>query len=348
MGIHRSTAHNWIRRYINGGHEGLKPDSRRPRVSPNHTPGSIEDQVVRLREEYPRWGARKLMHLLRREGIEPPSERTVNRILKRNGLVAQRERRTDAENRFERVSPNELWQMDHKRSMHFGYGERAVPFVVIDDATRFLIGVDLNPDKGLDSTWASLWSMFGLWGLPDAILSDNAHLFAGHDGPSRLESRLIRLGIKVLHGRVGHPQTQGKVERVNGTIEYELLGTRHWRNADELRPALAEWLDTYNLVRPHEALDMDVPASRYFPSAKRRPEGIPAMVYRESEVLRKVSCDGRITYKGARYEVGRGLAGQKVAVQETDDVLEIRYGELTIANYDLRPKRYIKISRCND
>lgn len=271
-GIHRATAHNWIRRYIDGGYEGLKSSSRRPRVTPHRTPGSLEGHLVRLREKYPRWGARKLMHLLRREGIEPPSERTVNRILKRNGLVVQRRRRAEAPNRFERDLPNELWQMDHKRSMHFGYGERAVPFVVIDDATRFLIGVDLNPDKGLESTWASLWSMFGLWGLPDAILSDNAHLFAGHDGPSRLESRLIRLGIKILHGRVGHPQTQGKVERVNGTIEYELLSTRSWRNADELRPALVDWIDTYNLLRPHEALDNDVPASRYLPERQTEAE----------------------------------------------------------------------------
>lgn len=72
------------------------------------------------------------------------------------------------------------------------------------------------------------------------------------------------------------------------------------------------------------------------------------MIYQDGEVLRKVACDGRFTYKGARYEAGRGLAGQKVAVDEVDDVLEVRYGEMTIAKYVLRPKRNIKISRCND
>lgn len=339
LGIHRATAHNWIRRYIEVGDEGLKPVSRRPHSSPGRTPDSLEAEVIRLRERHPRWGARKLIRLLENGGIEPPSERTANRILKRNGLVMERDRRAEAPTRFERGSPNELWQMDHKRSMHLGYGERAVTFVVVDDASRFLIGADLNPDKGLESTWSSLWAFFGRWGLPDAILSDNAHLFAGHDGPSQLESRLIRLGIKVLHGRVGHPQTQGKVERLNGTLEYELFSLKRWRSVDELKPALTDWIETYNFLRPHEALDMDVPGSRYLPSRNARPDEVPRMTYPEGTTLRKVDSYGRISYKGARYEVGRGIAGEKVSLVQTKATLDINYGELLIAQYELRPKR---------
>jgi transposase InsO family protein len=340
LGIHRSTAHIWIRQYITGGYDGLKPTPRHPHHSPRRTEDWLVASIIRLQQMYPRWGARKLMHLLETEGVEPPSERTVNRILKRNGLVKKLERRTESLSRFERCSPNELWQMDHKRSLHLGYGERVVPFVVVDDATRFLIGVDLNPDKGLESTWSSLWSFFGAYGLPEAILSDNAHLFAGHDGPSQMEVRLIRLGIKVLHGRVGHPQTQGKVERLNGTLEYELFSLRHWRCVNELKPALVDWINTYNFLRPHEALDMAVPGSNYLPSRRPRPDEVPSMAYPENTTTRVVGSDGRITYRGARYEVGRGLVGEKVSVRESDMLLEISYGHLLITKCGIRPKRF--------
>ena len=345
--ISRATAHNWIRRYVDNGEEGLIPRPRRLHNSPLRTPDSVEALITAERRRYPYKGARTLRHELGGADAGLPSVRTVNRILGRNGLIEKRNKRSEAVNRFERQAANELWQMDHKASFHLGYGQRVVPFVVLDDASRFLIGVDLNPDKSFDSTWSSLWSFFGTFGLPGAILSDNAHVFAGHDGPSQLEARLIRLGVRIIHGRVSHPQTQGKVERVCGTMQRELLNSRRWRHVAELQAALDEWYDYYNFRRPHQALDMDVPAVHYLPSQRRRPGAVPPMTYPEGAVLRKVHSDGRISYRGARYEVGRGLAGGSVALMDTDGLLEIRYGDVLIGNFDIRPTRkHIKMSRC--
>jgi transposase InsO family protein len=324
--ISRACGYKWWRRYVGEGVAGLEEVSRRPRMSPGATAPELEALVVEERRRHPAWGARKLLKRLEWAGVAAPSERTVNRIFSRQGLILARERGAEAPGRFERSRANELWQLDHKGAYHGRWGVRAVPLVVEDDATRYLVGLRSLPDKGLVSTWGALWELLGEFGLPEAILTDNDAVFSGGVGPSHLESYLMRLRIQVLHGRPRHPQTQGKVERLNGTLARELVVSRNFGEGRELQPAFDRFREEYNFKRPHEALGLEVPGSRYVPSPRPRPERLPVMEYGSGAVLRKVNTWGRISIRKRQYAAGRGLCGEWVEIREVGQGWEIYYG----------------------
>jgi len=290
------------------------------------TAPEVEALLLADRKAHPTWGAPKLCKRLETRGIQAPPIRTANRILKRAGMIENRKASRHELIHFERGHPNELWQIDHKRAIHGRWARRTVPFAVLDDCTRYCVGLRALPDKGLLSTWEALWDVFGEFGLPESILSDNDQIFHGTVGPSQFEARLMRLGISVLHGRPYHPQTQGKVERLNGTLECDLLRNGYFTSCAELQSGFDQFRHAYNFERPHGALGMDVPGSRYRPSAKVRPERLPEMEYGSKAVVRRVKKDGWISFKGYCFEVGRGLHGQLIEVRENHDGIEIYYG----------------------
>ncbi|MCD6405949.1 MAG: IS481 family transposase [Planctomycetes bacterium] len=326
FGITRVTGYKWMRRYWSEGEQGLYDRSRRPHAVTCSTDGAVVDALLEEREAHPYWGARKLCKLLERRGIASVPERTANRILKRAGLVEPRIRREAAVGRFERPRPNDLWQIDHKAAIHGKWARRCVPFVVLDDHSRYLVGLDALPDKGLVSTWRAMWEVLGRHGLPKAVLSDNDSVFHGGNGPSQFEVRLMRLEIAVLHGRPYHPETQGKVERFNGTLERELLRDGCFETVEEVQKGFDGFRWEYNFYRPHESLSMEVPGSIYRPSRRERPQELPQMEYPSGAVLRKVDKDGWVRWKGAKINVGRGLFKEWVEVREGAECVEVYYG----------------------
>jgi len=326
FGISRVTGYKWLERYREGGGEGLRDRSRRPQRVAAGTDAEQAAALIADRQAHPSWGARKLRVRLSWAGGEVPSERTVHRIIKRAGLVRPEAGPAEASQRFERGWPNELWQMDHKGAIHGSWARRTVPLTVEDDCTRYLVGLRALPDKGLDSTWGALWGLFGEFGLPEAMLTDNDQVFHGRKGPSQLEARLLRLGIGVYHGRIYHPQTQGKVERLHGTLSVDLLRDGSFHSGEELQAGLDRFREEYNFERPHEALGMAVPGSRYRPSERQRPERLPAMEYGFGAELRRVQKDGWISWKGYCIEVGMGLWGERVEVREMEGGVEVYYG----------------------
>lgn len=338
FGITRRTGYKWMKRYLSEGPEGLYDRSRRPARIVHATDPLVADRLVELRGKRPYWGVRKLCRLLERAGLKPPPERTANRILKRAGLVEQREGAQPASGSFQRREANQLWQMDHKSAIHGKWGTRCVPFAVLDDHSRYLLELKALGDKGLNSTWGALWETLGRWGLPDAVLSDNDSVFHGGNGPSQLEVRLMRLGIEVLHGRPYHPETQGKVERLNGTLEHELLKDGYFESAQEVQGAFDGFRRRYNFERPHESLDMDVPAQYYHPSARRRPDRLAEMEYASGAVTRKVDKDGWVHWKGKTVNVGRGLYRERVEVRQSERQIEIYYGPYRITAQELGRK----------
>lgn len=324
--ISRKTGYKWLGRYHMDGDAGLVDCSRRPKGIRYGTDPEVKELLLKERRAHPAWGVRKLCKRLERRGVVPPPERTANRILRREGMIEPRAGREGEPQRFERAHPNELWQIDHKSAIHGAWSRRTVPFTVIDDCSRYLLGLWALPDKGLVSSWGALWDILGEFGLPEAILTDNDQVFHGTNGPSQFEARLLRLGVEVLHGRAYHPQTQGKVERVHGTLELELLRNGSFRSCEELQAGFDRFRDEYNFGRPHEALGMDVPGAHYRPSTRRRPDVIPEMEYPSGAVLRKVQKDGWVSWKGYCIEVGMGLHKERVEIREAEDGIEVYYG----------------------
>jgi transposase InsO family protein len=328
--ISRQTGHLWLKRFDQDPDQPLLDRSRRPVSSPAKTPDPIESLILdtRLRS---RWGARKIHAYLSQRGHELPSVRTVHAVLARAGLLAPRAQPRHEPIRYQRAAPNELWQVDHKCAIEIQRVPRDA-FTVLDDHSRYLLAFTLVPNRAVTSAWEVLWRLMGEVGLPDAILSDNAFstCFSTPSTLSWFDANLIRLGIRPIHGRPYHPQTQGKVERLHGTLEREMLPFARRDRVEHFQRDADDFRRLYNSVRPHEAVLDRPPATRWAPSARRRPRAIPPVEYPQDAVLRKVSTVGDIRWKKRRILAGRGLVGQHVRVVETEHHLELYFASVRI------------------
>jgi transposase InsO family protein len=265
--------------------------------------------------------------LLCRGGGRVPSRGTIHNILTRH-------RRAGGggpphpHQRFERASPNDLWQMDFKGPLA-GWPHPRYLLSVVDDHSRYLLTVRLCADMTMGTVWGTLWPLFGQAGLPAGVLSDNAFGGRGHGTAlSWLEVRLGRSGVLHPHGRPYHPQTQGKVERYHRTLGQEALGrlTAGQPDADAQR-VLDGWRAEYNQVRPHDGIGLGVPAERWRPSERPRPLTLPPAVLKAGAEPRRVQGRGEVSWRGYEVFVGVGLAGERVGVIEADGQVAIWFGE---------------------
>ena len=320
FGISSRTAYKWLKRHEQEGEVGLKDRSKRPKHQPGRTSPEMEAEVVSIRNETG-WGGRKIARLLREQGFEHvPHANTVTDILRRAGKLKEEEQaKHQPFQRFERSHPNELWQMDFKG--HFAtLTGRCHPLTVLDDHSRFCLGLKACANETGLTVKTHLTAIFRQYGLPKAILCDNGAPW-GSGYPelelSELAVWLIRLGIHPHHGRPAHPQTQGKDERFHRTLKVELLQGRSFSDLADCQRQFDPWRDRYNLIRPHEALQLDPPVRHYQLSERPFPEILPTVEYESGGIVRKVQSCGRVTYHDREYRVGKGLVGQYVVLRPT-------------------------------
>jgi transposase InsO family protein len=279
--ISRQAGYKWLSRYREHGVAGVVERSRRPRSSPGRTPDELEQRVVEQRCKRPDWGARKLQVMLAREGVELPVI-TIHRILLRHGLVRTQDRVRPATKRFEREQPNELWQMDFKGMPQVFEAGGLLPLSILDDHSRYLLGLRAQQQTAGEPVRQALEEIFEAVGMPDRMLMDHGVPWWNMQGAgwTRLSVWLMQQGIQLRFSGYRHPQTQGKVERMHGSMQRALL-RRGWPRREQ---DWQGWLDAfraeYNDERPHESLGMATPASRWRPSARAYPEaeelGVPA------------------------------------------------------------------------
>lgn len=312
FGVSRPTVRAWVERAKLEGIESMSERSRRPKSSPCRTDVALEEQVMKLAAEYEDWGARKLWALLGK-GDAPICERTVDRILGRHSRRILPERKaTEIPIRFERSYPNELLQVDFKK---MGPRQnRSLLLSVIDDCSRFMLRLQEVPDETLNSCWTVLWNVFGEYGLPRSILTDNGSAFRNMATWrwSTFDLRLMLLDIHPVHGRPYHPQTQGKVERFHRTLEWEV--GRKLGKQDTLPVLMEAFRTRYNWVRPHDSLGLEVPGSVYKPSERLRPSKLPEPFFPNDSVIRRVSGHGFISVKGIRYNLGKALIDKPIGL----------------------------------
>lgn len=223
-------------------------------------------------------------------------------------------------------------------------GGRCHPLSVLDDHSRFALTVRACDNEREGTVRAHLTAVFRRFALPERVLCDNGSPWGtAGDGVehSALSVWLLKLGVGVSHGRAGHPQTQGKLERFNRTLKAELLSRLHLRDIAHAQHAMDAWRERYNTERPHEALDNHPPASRYTPSVRAFPERLIGPEYAPDEQARRVSDGGIICYHGREVRVGKGFIGERVAVRATchDGVVEVCLGSHAIGRVDLRAER---------
>lgn len=220
------------------------------------------------------------------------------------------------------------------------YGSVA-PLTILDDHSRYGLNLTASADKREATVQARLTACFQLYGIPRAILTDNGPPWgsSGGDGLTALEVWLIRLGIAVRHGRPYHPQTQGKVERWHRTIAADVFSFRPpFRTHADLQAAFDAFRPTYNLERPHYALDFTVPADHYHPSTRPFPRVVPELEVADGDAVRLVRAQGAISFQNRSIFIGRGLIGEQVALRPTltDGCFDLRFGHHLLRVIDLR------------
>lgn len=319
LGISPQTGYERARRYREEGEAGLGDRSRRPKRSPERTPATMEALVLSIRERHPSWGGRKIRRRLLDLGQEAvPSASTVTEVLRRHGRIdpaasAAREQ----PQRFEHAAPNDLWQMDFKGHFPIARG-RCHPLTVIDDHSRFALGIRACGNETEATVRSELTTIFRRYGLPYRMLMDNGSPWGSANAEhryTRFEVWLLELGIGVSHGRPYHPQTQGKDERFHRTLAGEGIGRRSFIDLAACQRRFDEWQTIYNTERPHEALDLATPIVRYRPSPRSFPETIKPFDYGAGAVLRYVDGTGWLSFRGRFLKIGRAFADRQVALR---------------------------------
>jgi transposase InsO family protein len=320
FGISPTIGYRLLARYRQEGKAGLVDRSRRPQRSPGRSSAETEALVLAVRDEHPAWGGRKIRRRLQDLGQRTPGASTITAILHRHGRIsaaASAQHRTFE--RFERAAPNELWQMDYKGHFATGTG-RCHPLTVVDDHSRYAIGLRACGDEREGTVQAELTAMFRRYGLPERMLTDNGAPW-GSDAVHRhtwLTVWLLELGVAVSHGRPYHPQTQGKDERFHRTLTAEVIGRRAFADLAQCQQRFDAWRVVYNTQRPHEALALATPASRYCPSQRSFPEKIEPFDYGPEAIVRRVDGDGWLSFRNRPIKLGRAFSYRRVALRATD------------------------------
>ena len=339
FGVHPDTGYKWIDRWLAKGE--LTDRSRRPKTSPAQTEAAIEAAVLGIRDEHPAWGARKIARCLEREGLTPPAISTVHEILRRHGRIGERAGPSgQSYQRFEMEAPNLLWQMDFKGWIRLGNGVRCHPLTVLDDHSRYSIGLEACADEQGSTVRSRLEKMFRHYGLPDAFFVDNGTPWGDASGQSwtRFGVFLLKLDIRLLHSRPYHPQSRGKNERFHRSLKAEVFALNSFRDLKQVQRALDQWRAVYNFERPHQALGQHVPASRYRPSPRAMPDRLPEITYDEGEVVRTVPTNAYVRFKGGRWKVPQAFCGERVAIRplSTDGHFGVFFASHQIAAIDRR------------
>jgi transposase InsO family protein len=345
FGISRDTGHRTLKRHAAQGQAGLSDRSRRPHASPSRTVPSTEAEILRIRSEHNNaWGARKIARVMERSGFaDVPALSTITEVLRRHGKLGERaSRHRGPFIRFEREAPNELWQMDFKGHFALARG-RCHPLTAIDDHSRFALVLDACADEQEKTVRERLTAVFRRYGMPFAMLTDNGPPWGSPAGwrHTTLSVWLMRLGIEVHHGRPYHPQTQGKDERFHRTIDEEVLNGNSFADHPACQVRFDRFRHTYNYERPHDALALETPSSRYRSSMRSFPETLPDVVYWPGDLVRKVDSDGFISLKNRPFRIGQPFRKQLVALRatNTDGCFDVFFCAIKIAAVDLaRPK----------
>lgn len=346
FGIHPDTGYKWLARWKDavGGDAVLADRSRRPHNSPERTAAGIEAEVLEIRDAHPAWGARKIARCLERDGIDSPAPSTVHAILQRHGRIVPEPGGAQARGRFEKKAPNLLWQMDFKGWITLGDASRCHPLTIVDDHSRYVPCLKACANQRRSTVQSHMETTFRRYGLPDAIFVDNGSPWgdASHRHWTGLRVWLLKLGVELIYSTPYHPQGRGKNERFHRTLKDEVFALRRFGEIGAVQRALDIWREVYNFERPHQALDMDVPASRYRPSLRPMPKRLPRIDYDAGEIVRTVpTTKDYISFKGRLWKVPEAFRGERLAIRPIgrDGLYAVCFASHQIATIDLtKPK----------
>jgi putative transposase len=354
-GISRPTGDKWLMRYAEIGVEGLADRSRAPGHHPNEVSEATEAAIVALRQTRIHWGPKKLRVVLTREkpGRVWPAASTIGVILKRHGLTVPRKRRRrtpPSTQPFAAIDQsNALWCVDHKGWFRTGDGRRCEPLTMTDAWSRYLLRDHAVPDKRSETTRGVMEAAFREYGLPWAILSDNGPPFAsrGVAGLSRLSVWWVKLGVGVERIEPGHPEQNGRHERMHKTLKQETASPPQ-ATARKQQEALDRFRWEFNEERPHEALWQRTPASVYTPSPRAYPTWFRAAEYPGGWATRLIQQHGEFYWKGAAVFLGEALYGERVGLEPMNErYWKVRFVTTALGVFDSHRRRMLSVKEAS-
>jgi len=337
FGVSRKTGYKILNRYNSCGVQGLTDRSRRPYRQANQLPAQIETLIVRLKQDKPSWGAPKIRERLAKlyPDVHRPAISTVHAVLDRHGLVKRRSRRRNkasGTSLSHPLQPNELWCADYKGEFMLSDRRYCYPLTISDFASRYLIACEALSSTREDFAFPIFEAAFKEFGLPKAIRTDNGVPFASPNALfnlSRLSVWWLRLGIEIERIKPGHPQQNGRHERMHLTLKLETTKPAA-ENFLQQQGRFDDFIDCYNNERPHQALSMRCPAELYV-SSTRLYQGLPELDYPLHDKTITVTTCGRICFNRQKINLSQVFAGQNVGVKQVSD----RIWLVTFMDYDL-------------
>ena len=351
FGIARETGYVWLRRYRAQGLAGLLELNRAAQRHPNQTAAGLEQAIVELRQAHMRWGPRKLKRVLERDqpGRSWPASSTIGELLKREGLVVGRKQRR-------RTAPysaplahaddcNRVWCADFKGWFRTGDGARIDPLTLSDAYSRYLLRCQAVAKTDSERVRAIFEAAFREYGMPQAIRSDNGAPFASTAiaGLSRLAVWWIKLGIVPERIEAGHPEQNGRHERMHRTLKQEVaMPPAENRRAQQRE--LDRFRQEYNQVRPHEALGMQTPASVYEPSPREYPRRVSEVEYPDTMLVRSVKSQGMFRWKKHDVFLSEVLWGERIGLLPIDERwFTIYFAQLPLAQFDSQHAKVVPL-----
>jgi transposase InsO family protein len=337
FGVSRQAVHRWLRWYEEQGLAGLADRSHRPTRCSHQMDPAIEVWILEARRRNPDWGPRRLVHEAVRAGLRPiPSRSGVYRALKRAGLIdpEARRRRDRRFKRWERGGAMELWQMDVVGGVLLADGRQCKVLTGIDDHSRFIVCAGVMTRATSRAVCAHFAAAMQAHGVPQEILTDNGKVFTGRFGLHDTEVLFDRIcrenGIDHLLTAPRSPTTTGKIERFHRTLRSEFLTGRTFADLASAQEALDDWIRSYNTERPHQALSMATPASRFLaPGPGRHADTSAIGTEREGDgwISRKITTNGIISVAWQEINCGKHRAGRRVDIHLQGPTLQVWDGE---------------------
>ena len=341
-GISRETGYVWLRRYQQTGLEGLRERSRIPQRRTNQTAVEIEQAVLELRQAHMSWGPRKLKRILERDQPGPtwPAASTIGAMVKRAGLAARHKKRHKTPPYSEPLAhadgSNRVWCADFKGWFCTGDGQRIDPLTISDAYSRYLLRCQAVTKTDTARVQAIFEAAFREYGMPQAIRTDNGAPFASIAlaGLSRLAVWWMKLGIVPERIQAGHPEQNGRHERMHRTLKQETAMPPAADHRAQQR-ALDRFRQEYNQVRPHEALHMQTPATVYLPSAREFPARLPEPQYPDTMQVLSVRRKGHFRWYKQDVFLSEVLWGERVGILPLDDRwFTIYFAQFPLARFD--------------
>ena len=342
LGVSRQAIYEWKARYRENPETGLDDRSRRPHTSPTRTSEAIERRVIEERKQWS-FGAKQILRRLQDEepGVAWPPRSTIDAIFKRAGLVPRRRtvrRRfapVEACRTYEATAAGEVMTADYKGQFRLRNGRYCYPLLVADPVSRYLLACDAFTGISLEQTWATLLRVFREHGLPSMLHTDNGVPFgtSGHGRFSTISVRLMKYGIQPVYNRPGHPEDNGRHERLNKTLmERTTIDPAHHNAGQQV--LFDEFRRMFNQERPHEGLDLDRPVHRHRPSPRPFPKREPIVEYEPHFQTQAVDSRGRISWLGERIYFSDAFANERIAFERIDyTTWRVHYASFVIGRF---------------